>query len=251
MAQSTLNRMAAAFAVAAVAIWGSDILARETERKGYDITETGLVPRYPPGYDCSPLTSLYASWTDVDHSKRTEKHSGVDGGRLGDPILAPGPGIVRAAWKADWGWGNEGALLIRHSAEQIGLSEGPRYLYSEFDHLSYRDVRAFKEGQSIARGQVLARVGRPGGNRQYLPEVHWEVWEVEDDDALTWSTNKHGGQYWTNNSARLIDPLFMLALNSPPAADGSVTITPFVPGTDFSTFRGFTYIFPCRKISDR
>jgi murein DD-endopeptidase MepM/ murein hydrolase activator NlpD len=247
MKRSALNRTVAALAAAVVVIWGSAILARQSERKGYGITESGLVPRFPSGYDCSPLTSLYASWTDVDHSKRTERHSGIDGGRLGDPILAPGPGTVRAAWKADWGWGSEGALLIRHTSEELGVTEGPKYYYSEFDHLSYGDVLEFKEGQTIARGQRLARVGRPGGNRQYLPEVHWEVWEVEDDEALMWSTNKHGGQYWTNDSARLIDPLYMLALNSPPAVDGSFVITPFVKSTDYRGFRGFTYIFPCRK----
>ena len=84
----------------------------DIDLKGYDIKPTGLRPQYPAGF-CSPLTSLYASWIDVDGTRRTEAHSGVDGGRLDDPILAPGPGTIRAVWQADWGWGNEGALLIK------------------------------------------------------------------------------------------------------------------------------------------
>ena len=59
------------------------------QRKGYDITKTGLTPRYPSGMSCSPLTSFYASWDDVDGTRRDEAHSGVDGGRLGDAIIAP------------------------------------------------------------------------------------------------------------------------------------------------------------------
>ena len=39
--------------------------------KGYDITPTGPSLAYPAGYECSPLTSLYASWIDVDGSMRT------------------------------------------------------------------------------------------------------------------------------------------------------------------------------------
>jgi len=227
---------------------GSGIRAMPSEPKGYDIAETGLTPVFPTGYSCPPLTSLYASWIDVDGTRRTERHSGVDGGRLGDSILSPAPGVIRAAWKADWGWGNEGAILIRHTAEQLGLT-GSKIYYSEFDHLRMREARAFEEGEDIARGEELAVVGRPGGNRSYLPEVHWEVWEA-DDDELEWSTNKHGGRFWTNKTARLIDPLYMLGLHSPPAEDGKVTVVPFDESTDFSKFRGFTYIFPCVKISN-
>ena len=101
----------------------------------------GLLPSYPDG--CSPLTSLYASWTDVDGSQRDEAHSGVDGGRLGEPIFAPGPGEVRAVWVADWGWGKEGALLVRHSAKELNLDEGAEYYYSAFDHINYDEIEAF------------------------------------------------------------------------------------------------------------
>jgi hypothetical protein len=213
--------------------------------KGYDIKPTGLRPQYPAGFRCSPLTSLYASWIDVDGTRRTEAHSGVDGGRLDDPILAPGPGTIRAVWQADWGWGNEGALLIEHVPRQLNLRDRAALYYSEFDHLKYADISNLKAGESISRGETLANVFRPGGNDEYLPEVHWEIWEISKNDDLSWSTNKYGGKYWINETARLIDPLYMLARNKAPAADGDVAITPFVYNKDYSEFKGFTYILPC------
>jgi murein DD-endopeptidase MepM/ murein hydrolase activator NlpD len=213
--------------------------------KGYDIKPTGLKPQYPAGFTCSPLTSLYASWIDVDGTRRTEAHSGVDGGRLGDPILAPGPGTIRAVWHANWGWGNEGALLIKHVPQQLNLRDRAALYYSEFDHLKYADIGDLKVGESISRGETLADVFRPGGKDEYLPEVHWEVWEISKNDDLSWSTNKYGGKYWINETARLIDPLYMMARNTAPAADGDVAITPFVYYKDYSGFKGFTYILPC------
>jgi murein DD-endopeptidase MepM/ murein hydrolase activator NlpD len=220
----------------------------DDERKGYDITPTGLEPKFPSGYDCPPLTSLYASWIDVDGTRRTERHSGVDGGRLNDPIIAPARGVIRAAWKANWGWGSEGAILMLHTSRDLGL-DGDKVYLSEFDHLLLREAQAFTEGEDIARGQELARVGRPGNDGRYLPEVHWEVWEADDDD-LAWHTNRYGGRFWRNASARLIDPLYLLGLNAP-TDDDRAPITPFAAGIDMTKFRGFTYIFPCRKISDR
>jgi murein DD-endopeptidase MepM/ murein hydrolase activator NlpD len=221
--------------------------AHESSLKGYEITETGLTPRYPKGYACSPLTSLYASWTDVDGSDRDEAHSGVDGGRIGDPVFAPGPGVVRAVWVADWGWGDEGALLIRHSAKELNLDDGVPLYYSAFYHLSHDELKTYQVGQRIERGQILAHVGRPGGKATYLPEVHWEVYEVRDDDALKWHENELERAYWTNRSAKLVDPLYLLS-REPGTLDGSeVDIVPLRKGRDYSAYRGFTYILPCSK----
>lgn len=215
-------------------------------KKGYDITKSALVPVYPAGRDCSPLTSLYASWRDVDGSRRSEAHSGVDGGRLGEEIIAPASGIVKAVWEANWGWGKEGALLIQHTASELNMDDGAAYYLTAYDHLKYDDIKHLKVGQRISRGERLARVYRPGGHEVYLPEVHWEVWEIQSD-ALTWVTNRHGGREWRNAGARLIDPLYMLGVNEPPQDGKSVRIVPFDPDADYRNFRGFTYILPCRK----
>jgi len=229
---------------------GSPAMTREIHNdgeNGYGIVPTGLTPRYPDGWDCSPLTSLYASWVDVDGLPRKEIHSGVDGGRLGETILAPAAGAVRAVWEANWGWGREGALLIRHSRADLNLRSGPPFYYSAFYHMRLEDTRAMQSGGEVRRGQVLGSVSRPGGKRRYLPEVHWEVYEVSNDDALVWDLNDLGFRYWMNASAKLVDPLELLGLEKPPLRDGSVLIQPFAENDDFAKFRGFTYILPCRR----
>ena len=235
-----------AASIAAVTLFAAHAAAEaDVALKGLDIRRTGLIPRYPADRACPPMTSLYASWDDVDGSKREEAHSGVDLGRLGDEILAPGPGTVISAWKADWGWGEEGAILLRHSRDDLGLKHGPKFYYSEFDHLRYDEISHLKEGAQVERGARLATVFRPGGNGRYLPEVHWEVWQVEDHDANKWGVNEFGGRYWTNNTAHLVDPLYMLSLNAPRNQDGSVDIPVVDLVADYSSFQGFTYIFRC------
>jgi len=254
--------LATALAMGAVAGCGSTCLklaaaettqmptdATEEKLKGYDITSTGLEPRYPKDYVCPALTSLYASWIDVDRTRRDERHSGIDGGRLGDAILAPAPGTVRRVWVADWGQGHEGALLVVHTREDLNLSAGPKFYYAEFDHLKYGDISGLKEGQRIARGERIASVYRPGGKRRYLPEVHLEVYEVGEDDALTWGVSERGTEYFKNPTSRLIDPLYLLSLEVRPSWRLEVPITPFEPQRDYSVFKGFTYFLLCRKRS--
>jgi hypothetical protein len=215
-------------------------------KKGYDITKTGLTPRYPTNMSCSPLTSFYASWDDVDGTRRDEAHSGVDGGRLGEAILSPAPGQVVALWRANWGWGEEQALLIKHTAQEINLKEHKNLVYySEFDHLNLHEPISLSPNDAVVRGQRLASVFRPGGKRDYLPEVHWEVWEADAASHLTWQTNKFGGRYWLIQSARLVDPLYMLSLNGVVHDDLNVDIIPYQPNVDYSNFIGFTYILPC------
>jgi murein DD-endopeptidase MepM/ murein hydrolase activator NlpD len=217
--------------------------------KGYGITPTRLKPKYPRSYACSPLTSLYASWIDVDGTRRDEIHSGVDGGRLGEPVLAPAPGTVRRAWVADWGQGHEGALLLVHTAADLNMTSGPKFYYSAYYHLRYDDVRGLKEGDRIARGQKLATVFRPGGQTRFLPEVHVEIYEVDDDDEITWGVTKRGTPYFDNPTYRLVDPLYLLSLEVRPNRRREVSIQPFVPGRDYSAFKGFTYFLRCGKRS--
>lgn len=242
------NLLCALIAVMAAHFFQPNALAKVRVKKGYDISPTGLVPVYPDGYRCSPLTSLYASWVDVDGTRRDEVHSGIDGGRLGEPVLAPAPGIVRAVWKANWQWGDEGALLIRHTREDLNLDSGPPYYYSAFYHLKYSDARKFKTGDHIERGQKIANVFRPGGKSIYLPEVHLEVYEVDDDSLLTWGKNKYGAPDWDNDTARLIDPLYLMAQHKPPADGVHVEVKPFDATADYSDFPGFSYILPCKRL---
>jgi hypothetical protein len=218
----------------------------EDRLEGYDITETGLHPVYPPGRACSPLTSLYASWIDVDGSRRNEKHSGIDGGHLRDPVLAPAPGTVRRVWVADWGEGREGALLFVHTREDLNLHSGPAFYYSAFYHLKHSDLHGLREGQHIARGDLIATVFRPGGKAEYLPEVHLETYEVKDDSAIFWGMLERGTEYFDNPTNRLIDPLYLMSLEVRPTSKLEVLIQPFDQERDYRTFKGFTYHLPCR-----
>jgi murein DD-endopeptidase MepM/ murein hydrolase activator NlpD len=241
------KKMTISIAAALMFAAGAALTDTDVARKGLGIKKTGLIPRYPADFTCPPVTSFYASWDDIDGTKRDEPHSGIDAGRLGDQIIAPAAGVVVAAWKANWGWGEEGALLLQHTREDLGLETGPPFYYSEFDHLQYGEIRMLSENTPIKRGMPLATVSRPGGKRKYFPEVHLEVWQVEDYDAIKWRINQFGGRYWTNKTANLVDPLYMLALNAPSNDDGSVDISIFDPEYDYRSFRGFTYIFPCRR----
>jgi len=215
---------------------------------GIEVEPTGLVPVYPDDYACSPLTSLYASWIDVDGSRRDEQHTGVDGGRIGEWVVAPAPGTIRAVWQSNWGWGWEGSLIIKHTREEAGADEDAALYYSVFDHLDYNEIKHFEVGQHISRGQRLGRVHTPGGVPDYLPEVHWEVWETKRDE-IQWLTNEHGGLTWYNPTAQLIDPLAMLQIADSSPDSNEVKIVPHAACLSQGDCQGFTYILPCKKKS--
>lgn len=219
--------------------------AKRVLHKGDGIRNTGLRPVLPKNFSCPPIKSLYASWLDVDGTRRATRHSGVDAGNFGDTIIAPAPGRVEQAWVADWSWGAEGALLISHSQKDLNLTFGPPYYYSAFYHLRPTDLDGLKQGQNVKRGQKLGRVFVPGGNESYLPEVHLETYEVYQMNALRWSRNKFGRDFWQNTEAKLIDPLYLLSLENKSDGKKNVLIEPFEIGRDYSKFRGFTYFLTC------
>lgn len=221
--------------------------ADQMKLKGLGVVATGLKPLYPANYTCSKLTSLYASWIDVDGSRRSEPHSGIDGGALGEPIYAPGPGTVVAAWHTNLGWGMEGSLLILHRRDDLNLESGPPFYYSEFDHLRLQDVDAFETGQDLERGEIIGHVKRPGNQSEYLPEVHWEVYEVTDPKKIEWITEDDDKTYFLNATAQLIDPLFMLAQHDGGPKDLLSRIEPPSVAEDEDSFKGFSYILPCRR----
>ncbi len=48
---------------------------------------------------------------------------------------------------------------------------------------------------------------------------------------------------------RFVDPLYMLSMNEPPRDDLNVDIHPYDPDRDYSQFTGFTFIFPCPRLT--
>ena len=92
----------------------------------------------------------------VFNGEVTSRHYGTDfGGKIGAPVRAAGRGVV--ALVADF-------YLAGHA---IYLSHGAGLVTGYF-HLSRVDVTA---GDTVARGQVIGRVGRSG--RATGPHLHW------------------------------------------------------------------------------
>ncbi len=162
--------------------------------KGYDASPTILRPVYPNTHACSPITSLYGSWMDLDGTRRDERHVGIDVGEFGDIVLAPAAGVVMAIWETDHGWGKDWNVLIAHSAADLDMPDPTVTYYSEFDHLQYGDIKHLLIGETVMRGAEIGVVRHPGGNTQFRPEVHWEVYEVATArrNDLTWKVDETG-----------------------------------------------------------
>lgn len=207
------------------------------------IPPNGLHPVFPDGYVCPPITSYFGSWLDVDGSERETVHAGIDLGNWGDAILAPADGHVVAAWATDVGYGPEWAVLILHTAQEMGLP-GDRLIYSEFYHLD-DEVAHLQTGQQVRRGEKLAVVRVPGGNRAYLPETHWDVYSIPADrlDDTYWFDFGDGHLSWGNDAEVLHDPLAFMPLSP----DKRAQIVPFDAAKNYDGFVGFTYPLLCLR----
>ena len=113
--------LATAYFAAAFTAFGADMPARQ---KGYDITKTGLMPRYPSHQSCSPLTSLYASWDAVVARDARNRIPASMADASAIRILSPASGHVVALWRANWGWGEEQALLVEHTKKELKSAAG-------------------------------------------------------------------------------------------------------------------------------
>ena len=186
---------------------------------------------------------------DLDGTRRDERHVGIDVGELGDIVLAPAAGVITAIWETDHGWGKDWNVLISHSAADLNMPDPTITYYSEFDHLQLGDIKHLSAGNAVMRGKNIGLVRHPGGNPQFRPETHWEVYEVATAQRhdLTWEVDENGTEYWWNGSADLIDPLFLMSRNQTEPVDGTVDIVPFDSDADFRDFRGFTYPILCKE----
>ena len=101
------------------------------------------------------------------HGHMGEDWDGVGGGDtdLGDPVFVIGDGVVVFARDCHQGWGN--VIIVRH-AYRDGL--GTRYVDSLYGHL---DKILVKRGQSVRRGQQIAKIGNAHG--LYDAHLHLEV----------------------------------------------------------------------------
>ncbi len=101
------------------------------------------------------------------HGHLGEDWDGVGGGDtdLGDPVYCVGDGIVVFARDCHQGWGN--VIIVRH-AFRDGF--GTRYVDSLYGHL---DRILIKRGQSVKRGQQIAKIGNAHG--LYDAHLHLEI----------------------------------------------------------------------------
>ena len=104
------------------------------------------------------VTGVYGSQRILNGQPRSP-HSGVDiAAAKGTAVVSPADGIVRLAAKDMYLMGN--ILMVDH-----GLG-----LVSIFIHLDSIDAR---EGQRVAQGEMVARVGQTG--RATGPHLHWGI----------------------------------------------------------------------------
>ena len=101
------------------------------------------------------------------HGHMGEDWDGVGGGDtdLGDPVYCIGDGVVVFARDCHQGWGN--VIIVRH-AFRDGF--GTRYVDSLYGHL---DRILVKRGQSVKRGQQIAKIGNAHG--LYDAHLHLEI----------------------------------------------------------------------------
>ena len=62
-----------------------------------------------------------------------------------------------------------------------------------------------------------------------------------------WHENSRGRPNWSNRTAKLVDPLYMLSREPGTLEGHAVRIVPFRRGEDYSRYRGFNYILPCTR----
>jgi hypothetical protein len=149
--------------------------ARE-EMQERGLIPTGLRPMVPTGYACPEASSFFGARTRGDGSLRDTRfyhgyHSGLDiPVPIGTPILAVARGVVVFE---DDGTGDGIAgiqLIIQHAPRNTGLR---LWLYSVYKHLA--EPSPLQLGEIVEVGQVVGRVGQPGGEHyaeKEGPHVH-------------------------------------------------------------------------------
>ncbi len=115
-------------------------------------------------------------------------HEGIDiSGEIGDPILAPAPGVVVESQRS-WLWGN--TVRIDHGRDDRG-----RFIQTMYLHLTERQVEM---NDRVRRGQQIGTMGITGASAGNPTHLHFVVYA---GPAAEFSTrhkpvNPHG--YWAD-----------------------------------------------------
>jgi len=137
---------------------------KSDNQKVNEIRRAGVhpVPLFLGGGFITPvkgrITGVYGSQRILNGQPRSP-HSGVDiAAAKGTPVVSPANGIVRLAAKDMYLMGN--TLMIDHGMGLVSI----------FIHL---DSISAGEGQRVAQGEIVARVGNTG--RTTGPHLHWGI----------------------------------------------------------------------------
>jgi len=150
-----------------------------------------------------------------EQGRSTGRHNGLDIRAVhGTPVIAPARGrVIDAGFSPMYGY----TLVIDHGKDARGRSVNSRYF-----HLSERLVTI---GESVARGQQIATLGRSGLLSGGMAHLHFEILRAAASQALH-PVNPH--LYWQRGTGMVT------------CYDSSVPL----PDTPFAT----TYPVPCRGV---
>lgn len=170
------------------------------------LVATGLRPVYPAEAACPEVSSLFASETRYDGSRRPFEaygglHSGMDIScpEEGAPLLALADGILVHKVAGGRMVGNR--LVFQHRPEDTGY---PVWLYSAYQHLA--EMPDLEIGTPVKAGQDIGRCGNTGttgghyGARGYA-HLHLTVYLGPTADYAT------TGRSAVPMGGRFVDPL--------------------------------------------
>ncbi|MGE4317747.1 MAG: M23 family metallopeptidase [Deferribacterales bacterium] len=178
-----------------------------------EIFSTGIIPGFYNNADCTGISSLFASPTRYDGSRRPNfRNNGLHGGldlslEPGTPLLAFASGTVIS--KGMGGMMTGIFIWTIHTPEDTGL---PFYLFSKYQHLS--EEANISVGDRVKTGDVIGFSGKTGteggyyGSRGY-PHLHWTIFAAASDEYKV-----KGDKVMTKGY--LVDPLivYIKGLNS-------------------------------------
>lgn len=138
-------------------------------------------------------------------------------GDLGSPIYCTATGVVILAANVHLGWGN--VVMVRHSYREPAEGNAVKTIDSLYGHL---DTILVREGQVLARGQLLGTMGTGGG--LYDAHLHFEI-----------RKNIHIGMYrslYARDFSNYADPTAFVDSHRQLSAGGQtlIALNTFTPG---------------------
>lgn len=168
--QATIESNAQSFEVSPA--WASAVEAVDPARDGFSVTEFSLVQW--PLVEGTGISSHFGFRSCAGCSTM---HSGIDfTPGAGVPIEAVADGVVVASTVSDGSWGTH--VTVEHVIDGVVFR-------SSYAHMQSGSL-SLSAGDSVARGQVLGRVGNTG--QSFGAHLHFTIQTASGTfiDPLTW-----------------------------------------------------------------